>query len=189
MADVSKTTTPRITRRQAIVIGALALVLVGTVIAQLGGNHSALAKAGVNAAPTAAQNATALPNGPASKVIWPQVSLDEMLRHNPFAEPASPVPVKVEIPALVVATPPTGDLMTASDSEKEEEQLSEQRRQKVNAALAALRSDKVTMILRTDRKVSAMIGNRLVREGDIVDGVRIVSIQTNGVLVEPADVD
>lgn len=40
------------------------------------------------------------------------------------------------------------------------------------------------MILRSGEKVSAMIGERLIREGEIIDGVRIVSILPNAVLAE-----
>jgi hypothetical protein len=52
--------------------------------------------------------------------------------------------------------------------------------------IADLYRQKVSLILRTGPKTTVIIGGCRFHEGDIVDGVRIVSIHPNGVLVEPA---
>jgi hypothetical protein len=58
---------------------------------------------------------------------------------------------------------------------------------KSEAALGAMQSKRVRAIFMTERGPAAMLGATLVHEGDVVEGVRVVSIRADGIIVEPAE--
>jgi len=55
------------------------------------------------------------------------------------------------------------------------------------AALTALRSKGAAAVVRSERGAAAVIGNRVVRVGDVVEGYRVVSIDPQGIVLEPID--
>ncbi len=191
MADHSAPKYLGMTVKQAILIGVLLVVFAGVLLSGQGGTESAGATAdpavtAVTATPDqpAPRRPSATPDSVAPVTHWPKVSLAEMLQHNPFQKPAAlqEAPPESAAPAVVEtepAAPETPDPALVA--------LEAERRKKVSATLADLQSQKVKVILRTNQKVSAVIGDRLIHEGDVIDGVKIVSILPNGVIVAPAD--
>ncbi|MDB5336509.1 MAG: hypothetical protein JWN70_2128, partial [Planctomycetaceae bacterium] len=65
----------------------------------------------------------------------------------------------------------------------------EEKRNESAAAIAEWKTRRVSLIFRDGNKVSAVIGDQLVHEGDVIQGVRVISILPNGVLVAPAAPD
>jgi hypothetical protein len=185
MADDSKPSRPLMTRKQGIMIGALGIVLAGVLV--FGQDSSAKPGGAADAGVTTEAPRTARQPGKSAVVVkttaWPKVTLDEMLRHNPFATPNLPPEGPPETPTPVK---PQSVISEAQAAEKLQAETSRDEQRIKRAALVAdWQNQKVKLILRTDRGVSAMIGDRKVREGQIIDGVRIVSIRPTGVLVEP----
>lgn len=179
------------TRNQAVMIGALVAVLVGAIIYGQSGTKPAEGEAAAAVPAPAAPEAVPPQRESASTIVgttrWPVVSLDRMLQHNPFKHidlPTEPVvEEEPESPPAETPTAPTADAVAADLAV-----LKAERQKRVQEMLDELRDQKVQLILRSGDKVSAMIGTRLVHEGDLIDGVRIVSILPNGVIVEPEDV-
>jgi hypothetical protein len=108
-----------------------------------------------------------------------EAELETTLRFNPFAQMSR-----------LEAQSHNGET-TLSDPNLEpaEEELAERARaQTVEQRLSEFRSQKVSVLFRTtEGGATAMIGTRLVHEGDIVDGVRVLSISTEGVVLEAAE--
>jgi hypothetical protein len=108
-----------------------------------------------------------------------EAELDMALRFNPFAQMS-----RLEAQSLNSET-------TGSDPSLEpaEEEIAERARaQTVEQRLSEFRGQKVSVLFRTaEGGATAMIGTRLVHEGDIVDGVRVLSISTEGVVLEAAE--
>jgi hypothetical protein len=106
---------------------------------------------------------------------WPKVAPEDAEELNPFdpedREKRKAATVVVEEPA------PAEEL-----EQSEQPTLSPAERMK-----AAFANKRVRMILRTRNGVIGLIDNEVLREGEIVEGVRIVSIRADGVLVEPVD--
>src|SRR5690606_25330469 len=97
--------------------------------------------------------------------------LSEVQRHDPFRFPddfQKPAPAEV---AQVVA---------------EQAREVQQQRQERQAAMEALAREGVAAIVQTPRGKAATIGKRIVREGDVIDGFRVVSIDRNGIVLEDA---
>lgn len=187
MATESQGSRPALTRKQGIMIGVLGAILVGVLVS--GQSEGTTTGATAEADPalsrprTARQSASATTAG--KLTVWPKVSLDEMLLHNPFAQPEM---LRDSIPE----TPPAAEVEAAAAAAEAEslqaarsKELDDEQREKLEAVMAEFKNQKVKMILRTDRGVTAVIGDRKVREGDIIDGVRIVSIRPDGVIIEP----
>lgn len=103
----------------------------------------------------------------------PENELEMTLRFNPFAlRPTLQVPV----PGTESSTP---------DQQAQEELAERARVLAVQQRLSEFKGQKVNVLLRTsDGVAAARIGRRLVHEGDIVDGIRILSISSDGVVVE-----
>lgn len=115
---------------------------------------------------------------------WPKFALEEVLLHNPF----EPAPMPVEETKTPEAAPVLQEPLPTPEAIREEN-ASEDRRKSVAAVIAELKQQRVRMILRTDKSVSAVIGDRVLRAGDVFDGVRVKSILPNGIVVEPAETD
>ncbi|MDB5388212.1 MAG: hypothetical protein JWM11_3858 [Planctomycetaceae bacterium] len=160
-------------------IGVLGAALIGVLVFGQDGGAAA-----VNDAATTEPRARRRAADPAVKskaTVWPKVSLEEMLAHNPFAQPNLPKETEPKIPAPEEVAAAEAKTLESAKAKS----LEVERQTKVDAVMTDWRNQKVNMILRTDRGVTALIGDRKVREGQIIDGVRIVSIRPNGVIVEP----
>ncbi len=176
------------TRAQGLTIGALVAILVGAIFYGQSGNTPANSDANVAVTPPASQDAAR----PASTAVvpvkitthWPAVSRERMLQHNPFKHLELPPDVSAEAQPEAPPDEPTPDA-TAEAAAAEAAALAAEKQKKAQEILTEFQDRKVQMILRTGGKASAMIGNRLVHEGDIIGGIRIVSILPNGVLIEP----
>jgi hypothetical protein len=189
MTDNTMTARLRMNRKQALLVGVLASVLVGVLYTSYDGSAApdaiAAATSSEARASTARRNAATSPTvvpGPR----WPKVALDQTLSHNPFAEPEA----KPESRSTTsLATASTSAETAIREMETETTPAQDEQHRLTAATLAKLQNQKVSMILLTGKKTAAVIGGHLIHEGDLVDGVRIVSILPNGVLVEPAPVD
>ena len=104
-------------------------------------------------------------------VNWPTVSLSEVLSHNPFAAPAS---LKIRSPLVVDRNASdAGNLPVVSD-----EELSKDLRE-------ALNGKKLHGLIKTSRGFIALIGDDVVREGDLIGTqVRVKTIHSGGVELE-----
>lgn len=158
-----------VTGRQLLTIAALAAVLAGVLIWQFGG------------AKTTSPAAADAPQGPRPKPAaaspearpWPKLTLQQAWEHDPFAPP----------PALAKKVEQAAEDQAAQKRQRE----TAQRRQEQETALAALRAKGTTVVLRGPQGNAALMGNRTVRPGDVVDGFRVVSIDSDGVLLAPAN--
>lgn len=186
MPDTPKGFAVRISRKQGVLLAVLGAVLSYVVLQgdSTKGTNDQTEVADADK-PTARRKVTPrpAPNVELRRVTMP---VEQMQKQNPFAKlavppkPASPKVVAVTVPIAVVSAPtPRPEVLAAEKRAKE-------RREKIQQTIAELQGQKVKMILRTDNKTSAMIGNRLVSEGDLIDGVRVVSILPTGVIVKPA---
>lgn len=182
MPDKPKSFSARITRKQGILLGVLGLALAYVV---LQGSGESTETAGEPETPAARKKAAASGPRATSTVELRRVSLpiDQIVQQNPFAklvappkpEPKKPEPPPVAIVSVAVPKPPDPIV----------EKRAKEKQERVQQIIAELHGQKVKMILRTDKKTSAMIGNRLVSEGDVIEGVRIISILPTGVVVRP----
>ncbi len=169
------------THKQALLVGTLGLVLVGVLVFGQNGNETAPDTAD-DSARMASRRRSATVTMPVVSTNWPEVSLEQMLQNNPFADRISLLESANVSKTAQAATEqePAG----AAEATDEKTLAANERRDKAEAFLTELRTQRVKMILRSGEKVSAMIGERLIREGEIIDGVRIVSILPNAVLAE-----
>jgi hypothetical protein len=110
---------------------------------------------------------------------WPEIELDQALAHNPFlplaadetSSPAEQALIDAKTAEAAAGATPTAD--DAADGSSD-------------AAVAEFQSRGVTMIFRNKDKTCAVIGDRVVQTGDVIDGVRVVAITNTEVVVEPA---
>jgi len=188
MAEPKTPNRPFATPRQLVLIAVLGVVLAAALIVQFGGASSApepgvpaAGKSGASAAASglsgtaslAASAGAAAPapagSGGASRA-WPRLDAQAAAAHDPFAVPA-PMVLKLasEQQAREGAKPGQADP------------------RKAEAALASLRSKGISAVLRNQRGAVAVIGNREVRVGDVIEGYRVVSIEADGVLLAPSE--
>lgn len=189
MADPTTAPVRHVTRQQAIVLAVLGAALLAALLINPSSDNSQNNNA-VSTAASARQRRSPEPTKSASwKPNWPKVSLDKMLHQNPFAaiDVTTAAPA-TNTPETVIAATPNENPPVDANSEPEDAAVAAQRRTS-EETFAAFTSQKVKMTLRTGANVSALIGERLVHEGEIIDGIRIVSILPTGVLVEPVTTD
>lgn len=183
MTTIAKNKFLGMTPKQAVLIGTLGVVLVGVMLYGQGDGQPA-AQTTTEATPPASRRRVAPTNTAAVHTKWPDVSLEQMLQHNPFA--ARNVASSESNPSAEIAAAPVEPPV---ESAAEANPVANERREKAEAFLAELRTQRVKLILRTGEKVSAMIGERLIHEGEVIDGVRIISILPNAVLAEVTQLD
>ena len=170
---------PASTRERAklAAIPVLALILLWVVT---GGEEDSLpppialaAPAGPGSPVAPAVNRTP-PHGRAA-AEWPQFTLAEILAHDPFAVPR----------AMASSPPDVHSALTQPVSTDAAERTADQGRSRRQM----LGEKRVSVIYRGPDGPTAMIDSRVYREGDqLADGVRIVEIRPDGVLVEVEEV-
>jgi hypothetical protein len=107
---------------------------------------------------------------------WPALALSEILAHDPFAVP----------PALAPDPPPPDDAVTQPVAMEAPDTSA---RDRARARRELLAGKRVSLIYRGPAGPTAVIDSREYREGDMLsDGVRIVEIRRDGVIVEIQDV-
>lgn len=183
MTEARSNSKPAVTPRQWAIIGLLAVVLVGVIWLQLGGSEQSEGRSG----PPSARPADTAPPGhtlttgsgaevpgkPAETPSppWPNIPLSEAAAYDPFAPFAAP-------PASQRASPAGPKTKPSQDSA--------QRKARNEQALAALRKTGTTAVLRGPHGAMAILGRRVIRVGDEIDGFRVVAIEPDGVVVTPA---
>jgi hypothetical protein len=157
-----KLETSTVTRRQAVMLGLLAVALIGALYwpsdeipAEMPSGDQAFMAAG-DAGPRLPRRKQASP--PEAKK-WPQVELNVALRHDPFASP------------LLNGPPPAAPVV---------EDLARQQ----DAQLLALKQDGVSVVFRDARGIVATVGDQKLRVGDLVGGYRVAAIEMDAVVLE-----
>lgn len=183
MTEARHNPMPAITPRQWAIIGALAVVLVAVIWLQLGGSEQSeggsgrapaagAAPAGRIPAPNSAADEASKRAGESLSASWPAFTLAEVAAYDPF----QPFPTRSATPgpAPPAAVKTTGPQDTA------------QRKARQDQALAALRKTGITAVLRGPQEAMAIVGRRVIRVGDEIDGFRVVAIEPDGVVIKPA---
>ncbi len=102
-----------------------------------------------------------------------QDELETTLKFNPFA------------PRTALETQIASE-MPSSEQEAQEEAAEKARVLAAEQRLSEFRGQKISIVLRMSDGVSAVrIGKRLIHEGEVVDGIRVLSISADGIIVEP----
>lgn len=161
----------------------LAAVLAGLIVLQSGAYTESAAtpqtEAGREHAPklplrTAKRAAVATPATRLRKPdapTWSTIALEEILAHDPFAVPAALVP---KVPS-------------EDDPAREADEKAEDRQRQREQAIAAVRQQGVEMVLLAGSEPVAVVGGRLVRVGDELEGFRVVSISSSGLTLSVPD--
>jgi len=195
MADASARQKATVTLRQVLLIAVLGAILAVVLIVQFGGatgrpedGHrgsgprtpaSGIAEpsdpqiaAGPRPAvgPAPAAKTAAAPARPAGPP-WPKLSGQTAAQYDPFAMPEP-------LARQAMAQGP--------DSSRDGKGGAAQRNSASHPALAALRSKGTSAVLRDQNGAVALIDNRVVRVGDVLQGYRVVSIDDDGVLLAPS---
>ncbi len=168
MSDVTPRKFLGMTPRQTLVIGALVSVLIAVLVM----DDSTTV---VNDAETitSAKKSKTSADGGRRQPKWPEISLEQALAHDPFQ--------------------PLDHNTTADDEAVDHEAAVEIAENVANGAKTSAGDDAVrefqlrgvSMIYRNSKQTCAVIGDRVVHEGDVIDGVRIVAITNREVVVEP----
>lgn len=183
--------TPKVTPRQWAVLGLLAAVLAGVLWLQLGGREQnaeeniGRRQAGSDRAEAAPPASRPFPTGtsaaspgkpggePRALTPWPTLTLAEAAAYDPFQPlPAPPIEESRPLAKPAAKTKPSQDAA--------------QRKARQEQALAALRKTGVTAVLQGPYGATAIVGRRLIRVGDQIDGFRVVAIEPDGVVIKPA---
>ena len=102
---------------------------------------------------------------------WPELSLRDILSHNPFEVPRALDPTPDEVPVALE------EAAAVAAEQKQAEELS--------GTIAALKQTGVGMIFRGKGGTSAMVGSRVIREGDMLgENLRVLRIDEKGVVVD-----
>jgi len=181
VADFQSGKPAAVTPRQLLVVGVLGVVLVVVLVVQFGGATSPTADVGP-VGPTSPSGLVAGPRPPArpsssvaesktALAAWPKLTAEAAAEYDPFAVPKT-----------------MAEKIAASTSaQNRKSQKASPKRDASAEKVAALRSKGISLIVRGQRGTVAMIGNRVVRVGDMVEGYRVVSIDLQGVVLAPAD--
>jgi len=124
---------------------------------------------------TEASQKPAVGSIPGSAVTWPATPLNEVLTVNPFKLPTELRPVTTVANESLQTLAPAEDLKQL-DAEK----LAELR--------AAVKAQRLTALVQTNKGVGAIVGDSVVSVGDLVgERLRVTAIRPEGVEVELID--
>jgi hypothetical protein len=154
-----------------------------------GGNPPAAASAHASPRPDPAEDRRV--PGPARRREGPTFELAEILRHNPFSLPASLRPAPEKPAAAAARRTPESTDSPVDPPAKAEEQAPDKAGNdtnvvaQLNQRIAALERLSTAAIVSGPQGAMAIIDSRLVAVGDdLQDGVRVVEIRPDGVIVE-----
>ena len=188
MTENLETAPRRVSRRQLLTVGVLALIFVGVLIAQFG---TAGATTVFHAAPGETPGTSGRPTAPTSQpradsrrktsqaaLPWRDCALTKVVEFDPFAQPSS----------LALSADPgqpnrTGDSRAAEKSEKSD-QKSDQNNGERERALTALRQGGVKLVVGTTKGFVAVVGSKTVHVGDELNGFRVREIKPDGIVLE-----
>ncbi|MBI86024.1 MAG: hypothetical protein CMJ81_22740 [Planctomycetaceae bacterium] len=111
---------------------------------------------------------------------WPLLSLDTVLKHDPFALPPLFLPA-----ATISERNPAREQEQIVKAVEQNKLLQLEQRAKL---LQNLQQQGVEMVLINNKTRVAMVGSRTVQVGDVLDGFVITEIHNNGVVVEESAV-
>ena len=158
--------------------GALVAALVAVLAGLIGGEFLASsADAEPDLGPIRpASGAVAASSAPAPKpkpIV--RITADQALAHDPFRMPEA---IRAQVEALTApeAAPPQAESQSAREESAEKDN-----QERLRQALERLRQQGVKMIVETDRGRAAVLGDRIVREGDRIDGFVVVRISKDGI--------
>lgn len=103
-----------------------------------------------------------------------RIPIETALEHDPFQLPTA---ILAQIDAQRQQEQPTSEESPAKEAKNQDDERSRQ-------ALIRLRQDGIKMIVETDRGRAALVGDRIVHEGDNIDGFRVVRITKDGIDLE-----
>ncbi len=193
MPEPSARRKPVATLRQLVLIAVLGVILAVVLIVQFGGasHDSEAPKSGGRTPAAAAKAASGVPGGssaqassaaavkepaaasePAKVTPWPELSGQSAAQHDPFAMPE---PFSRQL------------ALQEGEGSRSGKRAAPRQNTAGEQALAALRTKGITTVLRDDRGAVAIIDNKAVRVGDMLHGYRVLAIESDGVLVAPAD--
>jgi len=184
-------------RRQLALVGILAVVFAVVLFIQFGGDASPVCSGSADrvvsspgklasSAVAPARNRGASNKQPRRKASpgsvaggsrpWPVVSLEEAVRYDPFATPpqfiAQIAAAEEQQRAQAQAQAHLAQAQTRADADARRKE-----------ALELLRAAGVSAVLSDGREHVALIGSRVVRVGDMLEGFRVVAIGPEGVLL------
>ncbi len=175
------------TSRQGLLIGVLALIFTGVLIAQFGNAGGSSAPIDSSTAPvldsrrppnvngaTGNQKSNARRPPPKLERPWPGLPLATVLQYDPFAQTSSLAAAKGSIPPGSQA-----ENAAARRSENAERKRTDRER-----VLAEVHREVVRTIVGTDKGFVAMVGTKMIREGDRLHGLLVKRITPDGVVLE-----
>ncbi len=178
-------------------VAALAVSLMVVLMVQFGsGADDSVAAGDAKQSPSAKQqrtNSAKQPNLPARTMatsetqvrqprVWPSVECDDVAEFNPFVLPESL--------AAAVPSKQIDDAAKQADEARlfeEERKRREELRQRREAVLSELKSQGAHLVVMSDKGPVAVIGERRLRIGDTIEGLRVKDINANGVILEQID--
>ena len=177
MADSQTAPRRAVSPKQLIVVGVLAAVLIAVLVVQLRGSAEKIppAESAADAAEKAAAGDPALAEL-VSVRPWPKMGRDEAARCDPFALPGA-------LAKKILPPPPPKQAEPAKAAEKS--QAAKAKKDAAEKALADMRRKGLNALLLDQRGAVAIIGTRRIRVGDTVEGFRVLSIDSKGVLMAP----
>ncbi len=192
MQPTEKPSFTQVNARGLIVVAVLVVILIVVLVVQFAGGAATSSHDGGN--PAADGQARQTSNPPAretgkrtdahsSSDPWLPISLERVIGYDPFRTPDAPTE--------------DGPLDSSTDNEMEDEEdvdeedaaaLREQIEVARQAALAALTKQGVGTFLSGGKDGNlAVIGDRTVHTGDVIDGFRVIAIGPDGMVIEPVE--
>jgi hypothetical protein len=188
--------------KKLVLIGVLAVVLMGVLYVQFGRSSEGEAPAAPAEATSAQRPSQATVHAagaakaaaavgdvnewllePIDRPQWKTPELAKVVRYDPFALPAAfPQPAGVAGVSGTATMLPDG-VIVASEADMTEEQRIQSIKE-IQAKLTELKQRGVRVIVSARKEAVAVIGDRTVRVGDDLEGFTVKAIHTNGVVVE-----
>ncbi|MFO7906935.1 MAG: hypothetical protein ACQESR_12290 [Planctomycetota bacterium] len=101
---------------------------------------------------------------------WPETPLEMALAHDPFA-----------LPPPLAPPPPSAPSTDRAGSERVKGRQRPEVAEKHERALAAVRDRGIQMVLVDQEERVAIVGDRAVRVGEVLEGLRVVAISADGI--------
>lgn len=176
-------------------VAVLAVSLIVVLMVQFGsGADETVAAGDAKQSPSAKQNRTTATKPPAApaktasetgvrqRCVWPSIEPDEVAAFNPFVLPES---LAATVPAEQV-----DEIAKQADEARlveEERKRREQLRQRREAVLSELKGQGAHVVVMSDKGPIAIVGDRRLRVGDTIEGLRVKDINASGVILEQID--
>jgi len=197
----------RVTPKQWLTMGVLAILFVGVLVSQFAGAspkpiasttgspsraRRPIAAGATTDNPAASGSRTPIPDHPKDDHPWPGFPLAKVLEFDPFATPASlaagsdeALPRgRAEKLALQKSAAAEKDRAAAEKAAMQKAEDAEKDRAKHQQALAKLKQETVRAIVGTERGFAAIVGTRTVHVGDRLHGFLVKEIRADGVILE-----